>query len=588
MVAPTDIAEFMPKESRQFRRSLGTPNVTEAIRIAAPIMASKLDEWEKVRRKHVGANATTAPVLVPGYLTDVNTTADEIGPVSRALTPQLIKVIVSARMHAWIASDDRDRPSQDDDAFEESVKFSEMSEAELRRFIARGASPERSSELIYQVLDASEILGIKISLTDPLFPTLVRDFAIGERKIHSLLNARNNGEWPEVASVLPKVGHQLSEITELYRADKLRTAGKHYVGTGVSVWLTLIEFTGDIFFDEVTSKNIYDCMDHHLRETKRWGPKYLGKVKTYLKDIFDLAITRRFLTGLNPIGTLVKVPQLDKKLRNERDKPRYPLSAHQLNALLASEWYNPLATQWRGQLRSDLGTRYFMPLISLLHGSRVREPLQLFTDEVVCIDGVHSFNFRVEFEKGEGDGKVEAGDKEVAEVRDDDWLPRSFKNDSALRMIPIHPKLLELGFLEYVAERRVQLGRNGPVFSSALPQAGGTSPKYGRAYEQAMLRFMKDDLKFPSGIGNHSNRHQFEDRVRKSNAKFPWPAGMWQHLTGRRVPGEKDGAIARVGSEEYYGNGYSPADTLKWQESIDFSDIIFPQPFIEWRKPVNR
>ena len=589
MVAPTDIAQFLPPKSRTLRLSLRTPNVKEAMRIAAPIIACKLDEWGKVRAKHRGTKSAPGPVVVPGYLAEANNSiADEIGPVARALTPQLINVIVAARMHAWVASDDRDRASQDDEAFDEAVAFSKMSEAELRRFISRGASPERNSELIDQVLDAGEILGVRISLTDPLFPTLVRDFAIGERKIHSLLNSRNNGEWPEVESVLLKSGHHLSEITEQFRTDKLRTAGKHYVGTGIAVWLLFIEFTGDIFFDEVTSKHVYDCMDHYLREKKKWGPKYLGKVKTYLKDIFDLAITLSYLTGPNPIATLVKLPQLDKEQRNERDKPRYPLSAKQVNILLASDWYNPLATQWRGQLRTDLGTRYFMPLISLLHGSRVREPLQLFTDEIVCEDGVFCFNFRVEFEKGESDGKVDADEKEVREERIDDWLPRSFKNDSALRMIPIHSKLLELGFMEYVAERRSQLGRNGPVFSSALPQAGGISPKYGRAYEQAMLRFMKDDLKFPQGIGNHSNRHQFEDRVRSANAEQPWPAGMWQHLTGRRVPGEKDGTIARVGSEKEYGKGYSPGATLKWQATIDFSDIVFPQPFNEWRATIKR
>ena len=587
MVAPSDVSRFIPnKKDRTFRVSLGTSNAKEAALIANPIISSKLNEWDKIRKTNAQAQASSTPVLVPGYLFDASgNTSDVIGPVARSLTPQLISVIIATRMHSWVASDDRDRASQDDDAFDEAVKFSEMSEAELRKFIARGAKPEHNSELIDQVLDAAEMLGARISVSDPLFASLVQKFAVGEREIHTLLNARNKGDWPEVESVLPKVGNHLSEITEQFRTDKSRTAGKHYVGTGVAVWLSFIEFTGDIFFDEVTSKHIYDCMEHHLRESKRWGPKYLSKVKTYLKDIFDLAITLTYLTGPNPIGTLVKLPQLDKDQRTERDKPRYPLSSQQANTLLASDWYNPQATQWRGQLRTDLGTRYFMPLISLLHGSRVREPLQLFTDEIVCVDGVHCFNFRVEFEKSEdGGNKVEAGEKEVLEVRNDGWVPRSFKNDSALRMIPIHPKLLELGFLEYVAERRTELRRNGPVFPSALPQAGGTSPKYGRSYEQAMLRFMKDDLKFPSGIGNHSNRHQFEDRVRDANAEFPWPAGMWQHLTGRRVPGEKDGNIARVGSEEYYGKGYAPKATLKWQQTIDFSDIVFPPPFAQWRE----
>jgi hypothetical protein len=325
-------------------------------------------------------------------------------------------------------------------------------------------------------------------------------------------------------------------------------------------------------------------MAHHLHVTKRWGQKYLSTVHTYLDDIFALAITLSKFEGPSPLDKLTRKPQLTKEEREAREKPRFALSSKHINAILASEWYNPNATHWRGQLREDLGCRYFMPIISFLHGPRVREPLQLMTDEVVERDGIACFHFRIEFDEAE-DGEVKGESWEESAVETHvGWPVRSLKNNAVSRIIPIHPKLLELGFMEYVNERRKKLGRPGPLFPSALPAPGGASPKYGRAYEQAMLRFMKDKLKFAAGYGNHGHRHQFEDRIRAANAIAPWPAGMWQFLGGRKMVRKEDEAhAAKVGSEKLYGNGYTPAAVLRWQATLDFSDIQFPPPYPVWR-----
>lgn len=584
MVAPRDVASHIPPKSREFRRSLRTSDAKKAALLAAPIIHSKLAEWDRIRQRHGPKSDLGAPVVLPSYITGAGPGApDEIVFARTALTPQLIKHIVAARAHSWVAQDDEERGQYDDGEFAEVVAFSAMSEAELRKFIARGAKLNQNADLVDEVLATGEMLQIDIDPMDPLFHELVKEFAIAEVKVHQLLSQRNQGEWVNAEAYLPKVGTPLSAMCDVYQEHKIMNASEHYVTTGLSVWNRLIEFKGDVFLEDVTSKDIYEFMHHHLFVTKNWGDKYLGKVKTYLKEFFSLAITFDYLKGGNPINNLERTPKLPKSEQGTRDKPRYPLTSKQINEILASEWYDPQSKRWTGQLKHDLGTRYFMPIISVLHGSRVREPLQLMTDDIIVEDGIVCFNFRIEFDEPES---KEAGTEELVttEERQDGWPARSFKNGAVIRVVPVHPKLLELGFMEYVEERRAALGRPGPLFQSALPEPGSKSPKYGRVYEQGMLRFMRDVLHFPSGYVNHSNRHQLEDRIREANAGAPWPAGMWQFLTGRRMPAARDRHVATpVGSEHNYGRGYLPSAVAKWQATIDFSDIEFPLPYTLWR-----
>jgi hypothetical protein len=192
---------------------------------------------------------------------------------------------------------------------------------------------------------------------------------------------------------------------------------------------------------------------------------------------------------------------LPKKEQEARKRPRYPVKAQQLNALFASDWYDPSATSWTGKMRSDLAARYWGPLISMCHGSRVREVVQLVSHDFEVVDGVLFMTIQTEL-PGESKGKARP-------------LPeRSLKNASTHRTVPVHPTLCALGFREFVDSFKATHPAATPLFPSAVPRPGGKSPVWGRAYEQAFLRQVRDRLGFGSGFGNHSFRHQAEDRIR--------------------------------------------------------------------------
>ena len=134
---------------------------------------------------------------------------------------------------------------------------------------------------------------------------------------------------------------------------------------------------------------------------------------------------------------------------------------------------------------------------------------------------------------------------------------RRLKTTATERVVPVHPKLLELGLADFVKARREE-GPNALLFPSSLPNPGSKNPKLGRAYEQSFLRFVRDQLGFGNGYGSHSFRHQLEDRLRNTQARDGnWPPGLSQQYTGRKRTREVDIKVTEEqGSEAAYGIGY--------------------------------
>ena len=560
LVAPTAVQRLIPKSEHQFRKSTGTADREEAKAIGAKIIADKRLEWRALLKATSAANADFFTVL----------------------TPNLIQQIAGARLNSWLATDDWERHSDEglnDEDLAAMDTFCLYTDAVMRSVLAKGTGSATWNHVVQDVRDWCSVLGYGIGSSDPEFPALVRAFAKAERTAQEVIAARNRGDDPEVLTYSAPVGTRLSEMTEHFIKYKSASAGPKPVSMAVSIWNRFIEFKGDVFLNDVVSNDVFRFFTARLfTDTQKWSQGYVnGHAKRALNDFFSLARTMSFMTVDNPVAKLELMPKLSDKDRKSRQKPRYPLTGEKVNILLSSEWYNPNSTHFSGKLRDDLAARYFGPLIGQLHGSRVREFLQLMTGDIVQVDGVLCFKFQIEIPDEDPDAP-----ESVAGV----VLPaRNLKNSSVQRTIPVHPKLLELGFAKFVAERSKAFGLAAPLFGSSVPNAGGKSPVWGRAFEQAFLRYVRDTLKFGSGYAYHSFRHQFEDRIRDSQAIGVWPAGLGQFLSGRKLSRDADRQFVRdEGSEGAYGRGYKPASLLPYLEKLDFSDIKFPVPFDDWLK----
>jgi integrase len=113
----------------------------------------------------------------------------------------------------------------------------------------------------------------------------------------------------------------------------------------------------------------------------------------------------------------------------------------------------------------------------------------------------------------------------VSDVRDDEttrvplmWFIRDtkagrrLKTNSSERVVPVHPQLIKLGFLNYVAARRKD-GNNAWVFPTVAPDQKGAL----RAWAKWFGRHLRTDV----GVKDtnkvfHSFRHGFQDALRKA------------------------------------------------------------------------
>lgn len=126
--------------------------------------------------------------------------------------------------------------------------------------------------------------------------------------------------------------------------------------------------------------------------------------------------------------------------------------------------------------------QYWLPMLAVLTGARLNELCQLYKDDIKLIEGI----WCISINKNTPDKRL--------------------KTPNAARTIPIHPKLIELGFVTYVqslASLRVfpelNLERDG--------YATAASKWYGR---------FKTALGFKKGHDFHSFRHTFANELKNS------------------------------------------------------------------------
>jgi integrase len=125
--------------------------------------------------------------------------------------------------------------------------------------------------------------------------------------------------------------------------------------------------------------------------------------------------------------------------------------------------------------------RLWVPLIGLLQGMRLNEICQLHVDDV-SLDGIPSISIN-----------DEAG--------------KQVKNSDSYRRIPIHPKLIELGFQDYV--QKVKATDKTRLFWLLKPHRGAYSHYTGKWFQVFNRKHVTLD---PKKVF-HSLRHGFIDHL---------------------------------------------------------------------------
>ncbi|ELE2165919.1 site-specific integrase [Vibrio fluvialis] len=177
---------------------------------------------------------------------------------------------------------------------------------------------------------------------------------------------------------------------------------------------------------------------------------------------------------------------------------------------------------------------YWLPVLGLYTGARLNELCQL-----------HVCDVRRDDESG-------LWTMTITNTQED----QNTKNSSSVRTIPLHPKLLELGFIEYVQSLNHE--RVFPELKKGRDGYGQAPSKWFGRFRDSVLPKAKEENK-----AYHSFRHTFIDALKQSGASYSHAAAYVGHGDGSETFGR-------------YGKAYVASALAPILDNITFDFDIKP------------
>lgn len=274
----------------------------------------------------------------------------------------------------------------------------------------------------------------------------------------------------------------------------------------------LIDFSPQDMIDFIT------IIKHLPSKNTKTGRELLEKHKgDYLKMVRDiqekgidtiaLSTAMTYIENTSQfLDYAIKVETLDKnRLHDSPDIPtakqiseasgkqtikRLPFDNDDLNALFnKSDWYREDKID---MTLKNWPNRFYIPLVSLFGGMRLNEASQLYVNDILEEDGIYYFR-----------------------VDDKNRLQR-LKTGAARRDIPIHPKLIDLGLLNYVNKVK-ELGEERVFFQNYHTVDKGYGQSLGKEFGKKKFKDSWLDIsRFDTDRYTkvfHSFRHTFSTRM---------------------------------------------------------------------------
>ena len=225
-----------------------------------------------------------------------------------------------------------------------------------------------------------------------------------------------------------------------------------------------------------------------------------------LSSFFKFCHDRRYMGHPSPVAARVK-----KAVSVNPDAPvRLPFSKEDLIVI-----FDPKNYQSR-----NLPHTFWPPLIALYAGARCNEIAQLYLDDIVNDDPQNPQRWRGMIRIGPG--------------RTDQRLKNKFSN----RSIPIHQRLIDLGFIDYLNDVRA-LGFDRVFPSLRWTKAAG----YGDTVSDMFSTYLRNKVKITDPLKVfHSFRHHFCDQA-NNLTKYDQPRIF--DLTGHKREGVFNLSYAR-------------------------------------------
>ncbi len=251
----------------------------------------------------------------------------------------------------------------------------------------------------------------------------------------------------------------------------------------------------------------------------RVGAKTAKKHFMFLRAFLNWLVAEAYIDSAP--GTKVGVP-VPKKAKSEQ---RRSFTKDELNQFFASPLFMGCQSAKRLYKPGHVLVRnddFWVPLLLFYTGMRLAEALQLRVSDVytdgstphICLSASHM----------------------------------QLKTHSSERLIPIHPDLVNYGFLDFVAKRQA---KTKPLFSGI--QSAGDISNY---YSKKLGRYLRKIGILDPNVTTHSFRHTFKDTLR--NAKIP-------EEERNQIMGHSNGTVS-----EQYGVGANIETLAEYMEKVEF------------------
>lgn len=343
-----------------------------------------------------------------------------------------------------------------------------------------------TSLIEFEMEDFCESHGYKVTKDSESYIHLAYAFLRASVDANNLMMLRHQGEIVETPET------PLFNLVDTQRVNKEET-----LESLMNYWLTqsvksrtakaeavtIIKkfkgMVGDIKPSNITRKHVAELKDKMLEANS--SPATINKGRGILAAIFSTAEKNGKLDK-NPFQGMEKLKVPEKEVES-------PYTIQELQTIFNS----PVFTQGFRPKRFKGEASYWLPLLSLYTAGRLNEIGQLYVGDVGNEEGINYIFIKPELKTGR---TTKSGNK---------------------RRVPIHPDLVKIGFLDYVAkiksEGHLQLFPELKV----TRDSGKLADKWG-SWWSGYVRNVLNNNRVPSPF--HAFRHTFVEHGRRSSTNY--------------------------------------------------------------------
>ncbi len=199
------------------------------------------------------------------------------------------------------------------------------------------------------------------------------------------------------------------------------------------------------------------------------------------------------------------------KIKPSQTVEKTPFSDAQLQKIFALPLFKP---PHKIPLGAPGESGFWVPLISLLSGLRIEEICQLHVADVKRF-GVYDYFDVTTLVTQEDDDQEKEKDHQ-----------KNVKTKNYKREVPVHPMLIQLGFLDYVGEKRV--GKQVRLYPELKPYRD----RYSKNLSRWWGRYQDRHISKSEHVTFHSFRHGFTTILRNAEIQDSLLKGLLGHAGG--------------------------------------------------------